>query len=130
MMQWHLETGSVDFTEYCAKILGFRVDFDNGDTVIGVQGWKSTQEHHGLCFLGLVGMIDPSDNISTLEMKINYMKPVKGGEIFAEAKIIHKGFQSAIGDVEVRDENQKLISKGLATYAILKNDGGNLCLKH
>jgi acyl-coenzyme A thioesterase PaaI-like protein len=50
------------------------------------------------------------------------MKPVKGREIVAEAKIIHRGSQTAIGDVEVRDEEQNLISKGLATYAIFKKD--------
>jgi len=68
--------------------------------------------------MALVGMTGRDENISTLEMKINYMKPVKGTEIIAEAKIIHRGSQTAIGDVEVRDEEQNLVSKGLATYAI------------
>ena len=72
--------------------------------------------------MALVGMTNRDENISTLEMKINYMKPVKGREIMAEAKIIHRGSQTAIGDVEVRDEDRNLISKGLATYAIfMKN---------
>ena len=35
-------------------------------------------------------------------MKINYMKPVKGKELIAAAKIIHRGSQTAIGDVEDR----------------------------
>jgi len=72
--------------------------------------------------MALVGMIHRNENISTLEMKINYMKPVKGREIIAEAMIIHRGTQTAIGDVEVRDEEQNFISKGLATYAISKKD--------
>ena len=70
--------------------------------------------------MALVGLIRRDENISTLEMKINYMKPVKGRQITAEAKIIHRGTQTAIGDVEVRDEKQNLVSKGLATYAIFK----------
>ena len=72
--------------------------------------------------IALVGMTNRNENISTLEMKINYMKPVKGREIMAEAKIIHRGSQTAIGDVEVRDEDRNLISKGLATYAIFKKN--------
>ena len=72
--------------------------------------------------MALVGMTNRDENISTLEMKINYMKPVNGREIIAEAKIIHRGSQSAIGDVEVRDEEQNLVSKGLATYAIFKKN--------
>lgn len=70
--------------------------------------------------MALVGMIHRNENISTLEMKINYLKPVKGSEIIAAAKIVHKGKQTAIGDVEVRDKNDALIAKGLATYAIFK----------
>jgi len=72
--------------------------------------------------MALVGMINRNENISTLEMKINYMKPVNGREIIAEARIIHRGSQTAIGDVEVRDEDQNLVSKGLATYAIFKKN--------
>jgi len=71
--------------------------------------------------MALVGMIHRNENISTLEMKINYIRPAKGGELIAEAKIIHKGNQTAVGEVEVRDETQNLIAKGLATYAIFNN---------
>lgn len=70
--------------------------------------------------MALVGLLKKDENISTLEMKINYLKPFSGGEIFAEARIIHKGSQTAIGDVEVRDGNGDFIAKGLATYAIFK----------
>ncbi|MCP4628679.1 MAG: PaaI family thioesterase [bacterium] len=72
--------------------------------------------------MALIGLTSRDENISTLEMKINYTKPVKGKEIIAAAKIIHRGAQTAIGDVEVRDGEQNLISKGLATYAIFKKD--------
>ena len=72
--------------------------------------------------MALVGMIDKDENISTLEMKINYLKPFVEGEIIAEAKIVHKGTMTAIGDVEVRDEKDNLIAKGLATYAIFKKE--------
>lgn len=72
--------------------------------------------------MALVGLIDRDDNISTLEMKINYLKPVKGSAIIAEAKIVHKGTQTAIGDVDVRNEKGDLIAKGLATYAIFNKN--------
>jgi uncharacterized protein (TIGR00369 family) len=70
--------------------------------------------------MALVGLIGRDESISTLEMKINYLKPVKGRAIMAEAKIVHKGTQTAIGDVDVKDDNGALIAKGLATYAIFK----------
>jgi len=72
--------------------------------------------------MALVGLINKNQNISTMEMKINYLKPFNSGAIVAEAKIIHKGTMTAIGDVEVRDEKNNLIAKGLATYAIFKKE--------
>jgi acyl-CoA thioesterase len=72
--------------------------------------------------MALVGMLEKGENISTLEMKINYLKPFSGGEILAEARIIHRGTQTAVGDVVVRDGNGDFIAKGLATYAIFKKD--------
>lgn len=70
--------------------------------------------------MALIGLTERDESISTLEMKINYLKPLSGGEIIAEAKIVHRGTMTAIGDVEIRDGNGNLIAKGLATYAIVK----------
>ena len=70
--------------------------------------------------MALIGLVNKDENISTLEMKINYLKPLAEGEIIAEAKIVHRGTMTAIGDVEVKDGKGTLIAKGLATYAITK----------
>jgi acyl-CoA thioesterase len=70
--------------------------------------------------LALVGLVDRRDVLTTIEMKINYLKPFESGEIIAEAKIIHKGTQTAIGDVDIRDSNGSLVAKAISTYAIIK----------
>jgi len=72
--------------------------------------------------MALIGLVNKNENISTLEMKINYLRPLTAGDIIAEAKIVHKGSMTAIGDVEVKDEEGNLIAKGLATYAITKKE--------
>jgi len=72
--------------------------------------------------MALIGLVSKNENISTLEMKINYLRPLTAGDIIAEAKIVHKGSMTAIGDVEVKDEEGNLIAKGLATYAITKKE--------
>ncbi len=48
--------------------------------------------------------------------------PFDAGEMMAEARIVHKGAKTALGDVEVRNGDGTLIAKGLATYMILKKD--------
>ena len=72
--------------------------------------------------MALIGLVNQDENISTLEMKINYLRPFTSGEIVAEAKIVHKGTMTAIGDVDVRDDKDTLIAKGLVTYAIFKKE--------
>jgi len=70
--------------------------------------------------IALLGLIDRSETLLTVEMKINYIKAVQDGEIVAEAKIVHKGKKTALGDVEVRNADGELVAKGLATYMIIQ----------
>lgn len=66
----------------------------------------------------LVGHLAPGERISTVEMKINYLRPFREGSIAAEARIVHKGAQTAVGEAEVTDGRGELIAKALATYAV------------
>ena len=59
----------------------------------------------------------------TIEMKINFLKPVKSGKIVAEARNIHTGTRIFVSDVEVRKGNGNLIAKSLVTYYLLKSKG-------
>ena len=70
--------------------------------------------------MALIGLVEKDETFTTIEMKINYLRPFDEGEITAEAKIIYKGSRTALGDVEVRNAGGILMAKGLATYMILK----------
>ena len=59
--------------------------------------------------------------MTTIEMKINYIRAFDDGEIIAEAKIVHKGKTTAVGEVEVRDDKSRLVATASATYLILTN---------
>ena len=54
----------------------------------------------------------------TLEMKINYLLPVKDVVVFAEGKVIHKGKKFAVADVDVKSDNGQLVAKAIVTCAI------------
>jgi len=71
--------------------------------------------------MALAGLVEQDEIYTTIEMKINYLKPFSNGEITAEATIIHKGKNIAIGDVEVTNDRGRMIAKGIATYMIMKN---------
>ncbi|MBA3031078.1 MAG: PaaI family thioesterase [Desulfobacteraceae bacterium] len=69
--------------------------------------------------MALIGMIDRNSTMVTLEMKINYIKPFTQGEILAEAAIVNKGSRTAVGEVDVTNQEGQLIAKCIATYMII-----------
>jgi len=70
--------------------------------------------------VAMLGMIDRDETLLTIEMKINYIKAISEGDIIAEAKIVHRGGRTAIGDVDVMNSDGDLIAKCLATYLIIR----------
>ena len=72
--------------------------------------------------MALISLVEPKDRIATIEFKINFLAPVSKGDLEAHAKIIHKGSKTAVGDVEVKNEEGKLVAKVIATYSIRRVD--------
>ena len=72
--------------------------------------------------MALISLVEPKDRIATIEFKINFLAPVSKGDLEAHAKIIYKGSKTAVGDVEVKNEEGKLVAKVIATYSIRKGD--------
>ena len=68
--------------------------------------------------MALISLVKPDDRIATIEFKINFFTPVSQGKLKAQAKIIYKGSKTAVGDVEVINEDGKLVAKVIATYNI------------
>ncbi len=57
----------------------------------------------------------------TVEMKINFLKPVKSGRLVAEARGIHKGSKISVSEVDVKDSRGILVAKSLVTYYIVED---------
>ncbi len=57
----------------------------------------------------------------TVEMKINFLKPVKSGRLVAEARNVHKGSRIFVGDVDVRSGRGDLIAKSLVIYYLVED---------
>jgi uncharacterized protein (TIGR00369 family) len=68
--------------------------------------------------MALITLVGPKERITTIEFKINFFTSIRRGKLTAHAKIIHKGSRTAVGDVEVVNEEGKLVAKVTATYII------------
>jgi uncharacterized protein (TIGR00369 family) len=57
--------------------------------------------------------------VVTIEMKINFLEAVEHGEIRADARVLRQGRSTSVVDCEVTDEDRRLVSKALMTFAII-----------
>jgi uncharacterized protein (TIGR00369 family) len=57
--------------------------------------------------------------ITTVELKINYFKPVSEGRIYARAYLQRIGSSICVGRVDLNDSKKNLIGSALVTYMIL-----------
>jgi uncharacterized protein (TIGR00369 family) len=57
--------------------------------------------------------------ITTVELKINYFRPVAEGKVFARAHLIRMGSTLCVGRVDLTDSARNLIGAALVTYMIL-----------
>ncbi|MDY6910871.1 MAG: PaaI family thioesterase [Chloroflexota bacterium] len=65
-------------------------------------------------------LADDGDRSTTVEMKLNYLYPVRNEKIFAEARVVNSGKKILLVEVEVKNASENLVAKGLATYAITR----------
>lgn len=71
--------------------------------------------------VALVTTCHPGEQVLTIEGKINYLAPVSAGEeIWAEARLVQRGRRIALGDVEVKGDEGRLVAKGLITYMVVR----------
>lgn len=85
--------------------------------------------HGGLIFtladtamsMALLSVLPPGTRFSTIEAKINYLLPVRSGELLAEATIIQQGRSIAVLEAtvyNVTNEERKSVARVLGTFNI------------
>jgi len=61
----------------------------------------------------------PDDQTTTVEMKVNYLRPADKGLLRAQSHIVKSGRTLVVGTVDVTDEQGRHVAVGLLTYMIL-----------
>ena len=56
--------------------------------------------------------------IPTVEFKLNFLRPAKGGDLVARGRVVHSGRQIAVCQVEIFSEDGVLLATGVFTYMI------------
>jgi uncharacterized protein (TIGR00369 family) len=63
--------------------------------------------------------------ISTVEMKINYFRPVAEGTLYARARLLRVGSTLCIGQVDLTDNKKNLVGIATVTYIFLDARGSD-----
>src|SRR5579863_1265401 len=57
---------------------------------------------------------------TTVELKLNYLRPVSGVKITARSRLLRMGTTLCIGRVDLFDDAKELVGTALCTYMLLK----------
>jgi uncharacterized protein (TIGR00369 family) len=119
-----------------ADLVGFRVvEVSPGRAVFemeaGPQHANPMGTLHGgiLCDLadGAMGVawaseLEEGESFTTLELKINFLKPVWNARLRAEARVVKRGKTVGLVECDVTDESGKLIARASSTCLTLSGD--------
>ena len=101
----------------------FRPDFLQGFGV--VQGGIIATAGDTAAGIAFMTLLEPNEILSTVDLKMNFLAPMRGGDIFSEARIIQRGMLISLGEFEVKTFEGVLIAKGLTTLtAKVSRDAG------
>jgi uncharacterized protein (TIGR00369 family) len=125
-----------DFAPPIAKLVGMRaVSFEPGKAVLELD---ADERHanpmgtlHGgvLCDLADLAMgaacfttLEPGESFTTLELKINFLKPFWKGHLTASAQVKKGGRTTALLECEVRDDKGSLVAFATSTCLVLRGE--------
>jgi uncharacterized protein (TIGR00369 family) len=60
------------------------------------------------------------ETFTTIELKINFIRPVWNGKLRAEAKVVHAGRTVGLVDCDIVDEQKRLIARASSTCMTLR----------
>ena len=119
-----------------AQLIGFRpisFDFENGEVVLE---FEAAEKHtnpmgtlHGgvLCDVADLAMgmafaasLEDGESFTTLELKINFFRPVFKEKLLASAKIVKRGKTVGMVECDVKNESGSLVARVSSTCMVLR----------
>jgi uncharacterized protein (TIGR00369 family) len=64
--------------------------------------------------------LDPGESFTTLELKINFLRPVWKGRLRAVGKVVRRGNTVGLVECDVLDDKERLVARASSTCMTLK----------
>jgi uncharacterized protein (TIGR00369 family) len=65
--------------------------------------------------------LEEGETFTTVELKINFFRPVRHGKLIAEAKVTKRGTTLGYVEGDVKDQDGKLVAKAASTCMKLRD---------
>jgi len=67
-------------------------------------------------------MLEEGETFTTLELKINFLRPVRSARLRADGIVVQKGKTVGLAECSVTDERGRLIAKATSTCLTLRGE--------
>lgn len=115
-----------------SELLGFDVEsVHDGRAVFRLDVRPRHKQIHGVVHGGILAALADTTGaiaaytavprgveLATLELKINYLEPVPGGRVKAEAKVLRAGRNFIVVECEIFNESGSLAAKASMTFSV------------
>lgn len=72
--------------------------------------------------LAYATMLKEAETFATVELKINFLRPVWEGRLRAEGKVVSSGRNLGLVECDVTDQDQRLVARALSTCITLRGE--------
>ena len=119
-----------------AQLIGFRVvEAGAGKATVELQAGKQHSNPMGTVHGGILcdiadaamgiayaSLLEEGESFTTLELKINYLKPVWNATLLATAEVVKQGKTVGMVQCDVRDSGGDLMARASSTCMTLRGD--------
>jgi uncharacterized protein (TIGR00369 family) len=119
-----------------AELVGFRpVSFGEGKAVFVMEAGRKHHNPMGtvhggiLCDLAdaamgfaFTSMLGEGETVTTLEIKINFLRPVFEGRLSASARVMHRGRTVGLVECDVTNSEGKPVARATSTCQVLRGE--------
>jgi uncharacterized protein (TIGR00369 family) len=73
--------------------------------------------------MAFASTLAPGESFTTIELKINFFRPVWQAALKAEGKVVRRGSTVGYIECEITDESARLVAKAASTCMVLRGEG-------
>lgn len=113
-----------------AKLLGIQLkQAEPGSATLGLFITDELKRNNGIAHGGAIAslidtatafatlsLMEPNERSTTIDLTINFLRPLISGEALASAKVVRAGRRIIVVSAEVFDDSGKLAATALSTY--------------